>query len=704
MSKIAQRGKLIISAFLFVFLFVILKTDVFAEGADAKIVKVGYYENENFQEGASEGAVKSGYAYEYYQKIATYSSWKYEYVYGSWAEIYDAFVNGEIDLIAGLGYAEERLDLMYYPNYPMGYESYYLFVRGDDSSITIDPSSLHGKKIGTISGLLEKSIREWLKNNGVNAQIIIYDDVHVRDQALSTGEIDAFIGEGASVSSKENTVPLLKIKNVDMYVCVAKGRRDLLRELNYAQEYLDTKEPYYLNDLSKKYFSKNAISLQVTADEKKWLESHNYTITVGYMDNFLPYCGTDKDGNATGIMVDVIREAFSNIITEKPIQFEYHPYNSTEEMIRATHSHEIEIMFPISNDIYYLEQNDLYHSVDIITSAMNLVYKGSASEAEQGVFAINRNNQIPFNYFTNYFPDNEVIYYDTVGECLDAVEKGEVSATILSGLRASALLKQDKYSQLSYMELPHNTVKCFGVSTAHNGILPLMNQALNSIEDNSAVNYTFKYVDYEEDYSIAEFIRRHKVLVLFGLMLLVVAIVIVVANDKVKTQKRNLYYEFAYKDGLTKLLNRRAYEEELERLNRSIPENIICVSMDLTGLKRVNDTYGHAAGDELIKEAGRLITEAFGEYGKIFRTGGDEYYGLLQADLSAYEASKKILDSLCENWSGTYSSDMKIAVGEAMLKDVENKDILELCKHADKCMYDAKAEWYKKSGLNRRVN
>lgn len=704
MKKITIRGKYILQAFLIVFLFFVFSCNAFAHEETEKIVKVGYYENENFQEGASEGAVKSGYAYEYFQKLASYNGWRYEYVYGSWDDIYDAFVEGDIDLLAGLGYAQERLEIMNYPNNPMGYESYYLFIKGDDTKITVDSATMNGKKIGTISGLLEKAIREWLENNNVEADVIVYHDVHDRDNALKDGEVDAIIGESASASSKENIVPLLKIKNVDMFVCVAKDRLDLLQELNMAQDSIDTREPYYINDLSKEYFGKNAVSLQVAAEEAAWLEEHDYTITIGYLDNLLPYCGTDDNGKATGIMVDVIKAAFSNIKSSKPIKFEYRPYNSTDEMIQATHSHEIEIMFPISDDIYYLEQNDLYHSVDVITSAMNLVYKDDPVEAKQGLLAINQNNQIQYNYVTNYFPDNEIMYFETVEECLDAVAKGEASGAILSGLRAENLLKPDKYSKLSYVELPHNSVKCFGVSTTHKGILPLINQALNSIEENSAVNYSLKYVDTSHDYSVAEFIRRNKVLVAFIIMILVIAAVIVIAVDRIKTQKRNLYYEFAYKDGLTKLLNRRAYEEELEKLNRSIPENIICVSMDLTGLKRANDNFGHAAGDELISEAGRLITETLGKYGKIFRTGGDEYYGLFQADVSEYEAAKELLEEKCESWKGTYSSSLKIAIGCATLKDVEEKQMLELCKYADKCMYQAKSDWYKSTGMNRRVN
>ena len=65
-------------------------------------VKVGYYENEVFQEGAKEGAMKSGYAYEYYRKISEYTGWKYEYVYGSYADLYQMLLEGKIDLLAGL--------------------------------------------------------------------------------------------------------------------------------------------------------------------------------------------------------------------------------------------------------------------------------------------------------------------------------------------------------------------------------------------------------------------------------------------------------------------------------------------------------------------------------------------------------------------------------------------------------------------------
>ena len=64
-----------------------------AEAAGDEPVKIGYYENEVFQEGAREGAVRTGYAYEYYRKLSEYTGWSYEYVYGSYSELYQKLLN-----------------------------------------------------------------------------------------------------------------------------------------------------------------------------------------------------------------------------------------------------------------------------------------------------------------------------------------------------------------------------------------------------------------------------------------------------------------------------------------------------------------------------------------------------------------------------------------------------------------------------------
>ena len=98
----------------------------FANQNTDSAIKVGYYENEVFQEGGAPGAVKTGYAYEYYRKISEYTGWKYEYVYGSYTDLYNLLLEGKIDLLAGLAWKESRKNIIAYPEAAMGSETYAL--------------------------------------------------------------------------------------------------------------------------------------------------------------------------------------------------------------------------------------------------------------------------------------------------------------------------------------------------------------------------------------------------------------------------------------------------------------------------------------------------------------------------------------------------------------------------------------------------
>ncbi|MCM1202098.1 MAG: hypothetical protein NC312_12800, partial [Bacteroides fragilis] len=71
---------------------------------NAVTVRVGYYDNgePEFQDGFSDDVRKSGYAYDYFQMLARYAGWKYEYVYGSKEEISQMLIDDDIDIMAGV--------------------------------------------------------------------------------------------------------------------------------------------------------------------------------------------------------------------------------------------------------------------------------------------------------------------------------------------------------------------------------------------------------------------------------------------------------------------------------------------------------------------------------------------------------------------------------------------------------------------------
>ena len=162
---------------------------------DVQTVRVGYYESHGFLEGAADGAPKSGYGYEYMQRAASYAGWHLEYVYGTWNELYEKLVNGEIDMLPGVSRIGSHVGSALFPSVSMLSETFYVY-RGvfDDSLSGNDIGSFSGKRIGVVSGSnSEMNFDAWYAENGCDAQVARYASVADMRQAFNAGELDAFV-------------------------------------------------------------------------------------------------------------------------------------------------------------------------------------------------------------------------------------------------------------------------------------------------------------------------------------------------------------------------------------------------------------------------------------------------------------------------------------------------------------------------------
>lgn len=168
---------------------------------------------------------------------------------------------------------------------------------------------------------------------------------------------------------------------------------------------------------------------------------------------------------------------------------------------------------------------------------------------------------------------------------------------------------------------------------------------------------------------------------------------------KEKYEKEKLLY-ISNTDALTGCLNRHAYETDINKLD--LKKEWIYISLDLNSLKHINDTYGHDVGDEMICAAAACMTASFGEFGKVYRIGGDEFVVIVTQKPDELDTMTKHFDSSVAEWRGKIVDSMTISYGCVRSLEEDWEFVHDIAKEADRRMYASKARYYSDSDIDRR--
>ena len=172
--------------------------------------------------------------------------------------------------------------------------------------------------------------------------------------------------------------------------------------------------------------------------------------------------------------------------------------------------------------------------------------------------------------------------------------------------------------------------------------------------------------------------------------------------DKDKQKEEQLIIK-SHTDGLTGLFNRRAYEDHVRTYGYTITEeNLVYLSMDVNGLKKVNDTMGHAVGDELLIGAAECMKRCLSSYGRIYRVGGDEFAGIIFASRLELKNVIDDFNKAVASWRGNNLKSLSISVGYVPVSEMEERTIEALAKEADRRMYENKEKHYQSIGDTRK--
>lgn len=163
-------------------------------------------------------------------------------------------------------------------------------------------------------------------------------------------------------------------------------------------------------------------------------------------------------------------------------------------------------------------------------------------------------------------------------------------------------------------------------------------------------------------------------------------------------ERENLYREMSTVDGLTRLTNRRSFIErgqsEFSRAQRMPPGVMACVMADLDHFKRINDTWGHHAGDQVLVTASGILMETTRQHDEVGRYGGEEFAILmpglsLEEAMSAAERIRATIASTVVECDG-HTISMTASFGVAAYPGEGIDSLNALLKAADKALYVAK--------------
>ena len=703
----SKTKKHIMLLFMAILIFTLLPVNIQAADAGTqndslKKVRVGYLIYPGYQEGEDDEP-KSGYGYEYLQQIAYYAGWQYEYVNGSFNELLEMLKKGEIDIMGDLSYTEERAKDINFAKEEQGREYYYLFVREDRTDISAtDLSTLQGAKVGINKGSVQVDLfKDWCRQNNVDCQIELYSDSKARYEDMNSGRLDAIVS--TTVAEKEilkyHWNSILKIGYSPYYFGVSKKSPELYDELNDAITKILQSDWYYNEKVYLKYNGKtSAASASLDAEDKKWLEGKD-TIKVGYTVDTLPY--SDWDGES-GQMIGLLSTFIDHMKDRYGAVFEPVKFDGYDKMADALQNGEIDAAFPVYGSYWTAERNNLMVSGDLTSGYLMVIYRNAYDDETTSSIAVIKDSPLQQFCVQENFPDAEIIFCKDREECIDAVESGRASCTLMCSDTYYAY--RNEFENLSDMNISNTGYEVpvsFVTRRDDVQMYSFLKKGLASMKDQDIQEALIVNGYANPEMNVRQFLRKHVILVILVLSVVIALILLlfiyyVISRRKEQrlSESNSALNEKAYIDLATGLPNKNKCEEMLSA-HLKISRPTACFMLDLNDLKKVNDTLGHEMGDIMILNFAKLLRKVVPLKYFVGRFGGDEFI-VLAEDISGREEAEEMVKQIREmimKFNGLRGEfQISYACGFALSEDYPEASLADLLNEADINMYEDKIQ------------
>ena len=518
---------------LLLLLSVVLPVKAAAETAPVKVVRVGSFEDTfNY---VNEKGARKGYGYELLQTLSGYTGWQFEYVTCDWSDCFEKLKNGEIDIMGGISYTEDRAEEMLFSDEPMGEEKYYLYADLSRADISAsDYKTLNGKKVGVLMGTEpEVMLTEWEEKYGLKTEHVNVSNNEDAKQRLANHEIDCFVSLEESFWADLGISTITCVGKSGIYYALNKNRSDLKEELDNAMRALDEAAPFYTADLYKRYFSLDYIPI-LTGEEKAWLKEHG-AIKMGFLTSDSGVSTFDPaTGEFTGVITDYIQFA-ADCLGNQELEFQLVGYDSKEAELDALKSGEIDMIFHFDQSPNLAEE---YHfactNTTWTSNLMAVTNKQHFNENNVNRIAVPQNKLSLKKYLAFYYPQWEIVDCDTQEDAARLVKDGQADCFV------TGISSENKYSKkYSFYSVPLvNPVRsCIAVNSGNRSLLSILNKTIKAMPTNMLTGSLAMYKSSARKVTLSDFIKDNFFMALLVSSIAVAAILLTILKLLRKARK-----------------------------------------------------------------------------------------------------------------------------------------------------------------------
>ena len=562
---------------LLLLLSVVLPVKAAAETAPVKVVRVGSFEDTfNY---VNEKGARKGYGYELLETLSGYTGWQFEYVTCDWSNCFKKLKNGEIDIMGGISYTEDRTEEMLFSDEPMGVEKYYLYADLSRADISAsDFKTLNGKKIGVLMGTEpEVMLAEWEEKYGLKTEHVNISNNEDVKQKLANHEIDCFVSLEESFWADLGISTITRVGESGIYYALNKDRPDLKEELDDAMRALDEAAPFYTADLYKRYFSMDYTPI-LTGEEMAWLKEHG-AIKMGFLTSDSGVSTFDPaTGEFTGVITDYIQFA-ADCLGNQELEFQLVGYDSKEAELDALKSGEIDMIFHCDQNPNLAEE---YHfactNTTWTSNLMAVTNKQHFNENNVNRIAVPQNKLSLKKYLAFYYPQWEIVDCDTQEDAAKLVKDGQADCFV------TWISSENKYSKkYSFYSVPLvNPVRsCFAVNSGNRSLLSILNKTIKAMPVNMLAGALAMYKSSARKVTLSDFIKDNFFMALLVSSIAVAAILLTILKLLRKARKAEAAARKAAND--TQKLNAKLQVavENAESANRAKSTFLFNMSHDI---------------------------------------------------------------------------------------------------------------------------